>query len=153
VNLNQIRIDLNFYSKSPKEIGKTHCFCELTAAHGHNCPGRPGPAWPAHDRGLWPAHCARARQCAVTTPEYVQHAWCGAELDGGLNPKPVMENGLGNTVVAPLHQKLEGDDGKGILIGAELSSVATLSVEADKWLEEEEVPRAWFSSCTRMARV
>jgi hypothetical protein len=61
-----------------------------------------------------------------------------------------MENGLGNTVVTPLHRKLEGNIRNGVLTGAELSSAAVLGVEADKWLEEEEFPQAWFSSCTRM---
>jgi hypothetical protein len=42
--------------------------------------------------------------------------------------------------------------GKGVLTGAELGTVAALGVKVDKWLEEEEVPRAWFSSYTRMAR-
>jgi hypothetical protein len=47
---------------------------------------------------------------------------------------------------------MEGNDGKGVLTRAELVSVVALSVEADKWLEEEEVPQAWFSSYTRTAR-
>jgi hypothetical protein len=46
---------------------------------------------------------------------------------------------------------LEGSDGKGFLTGAELGSVAAHGIEADKWLEEEEVPQAWFTSCTEMA--
>jgi hypothetical protein len=54
-------------------------------------------------------------------------------------------------VIAPLHRNLEGNDGRGVLIGAELSSTTAVDVEADKWLEEEEVPQAWFSSCTRTA--
>jgi hypothetical protein len=51
-----------------------------------------------------------------------------------------------------LHENLVWEAGKGVLTEAELSSAAVLGVEADKWLEEEEVPRAWFSSCTRMER-
>jgi hypothetical protein len=43
-------------------------------------------------------------------------------------------------VVAPLHQKLEGNDGKGVLTRAELGSAMALGVEVDKWLKEEEVP-------------
>jgi hypothetical protein len=42
--------------------------------------------------------------------------------------------------------------GKEVLTGAELGWVVMLSVEANKWLEEEEVPQAWFSSYTRTAR-
>jgi hypothetical protein len=55
-------------------------------------------------------------------------------------------------VVAPLHQKLEGNDGKGVLTRADLGSAMALGVEVDKWLKEEEVPQAWFSSCTRTTR-
>jgi hypothetical protein len=40
----------------------------------------------------------------------------------------------------PLHQKLEGNDRKGVLTRAELGSMAALGIEADKWLEEEEIP-------------
>jgi hypothetical protein len=51
-----------------------------------------------------------------------------------------------------LQENLGGEAGKGVLTGAELGSAATLSVEADKWLEEEEILQVWFSSCTRMAQ-
>jgi hypothetical protein len=44
---------------------------------------------------------------------------------------------------------LEGRPGRGVLTGTELGSAG---VEADKRLEEEEVPRAWFSSSTRTVR-
>jgi hypothetical protein len=50
------------------------------------------------------------------------------------------KNGLGNTIIAPLHRKLEGDNGKSVLTEAELSLETPLGVEADKWLKEEEVP-------------
>jgi hypothetical protein len=39
----------------------------------------------------------------------------------------------------PLQENLEGEARKGVLTGAELGSAAALSIEADKWLEEEEV--------------
>jgi hypothetical protein len=70
-----------------------HCSFGLTAAHGHSCLGRPGPAWPGHGRGLWLAHGAMARQSVVTTLEHVQRAARhGARwLAGGLNPKPALE--------------------------------------------------------------
>jgi hypothetical protein len=55
-------------------------------------------------------------------------------------------------VVTPLQQKLEGNDGKRVLTRVELGSTVALSVEAVKWLKEEEVPQAWFPSCTRTAR-
>jgi hypothetical protein len=51
-----------------------YCSHGLTSAHGYSCPGRPGPAWPALG--------ARARQRMVTTPEPVQRAQRGVELDG-----------------------------------------------------------------------
>jgi hypothetical protein len=40
----------------------------------------------------------------------------------------------------------------GVLTNVELGSAAALGVEADKWLEEEVVPQAWFSGCTRTTR-
>jgi hypothetical protein len=52
----------------------------------------------------------------------------------------------------PLQENLGGEAGKGALTGEELSSAAALSVEVNKWLEEEEVSRAWFSNYTRTAR-
>jgi hypothetical protein len=61
-------------------------------------------------------------------------------------------NGHWTSAYLPLQENLGGEAGKGVLTNAELYSVAALGVEADKWLEEEEVPRAWFSSCTIMAR-
>jgi hypothetical protein len=81
--------------------------------------------------------------------------WHDAELDGSSAAQTLnrlRKSRLGNTVIAPLHRKLEGNDGKGILIRVKLGSVVVLGVEADKWLEEEEVPQAWFSSCTTTAR-
>jgi hypothetical protein len=77
--------------------------------------------------------------------------WRNADLDGLMAAQTQnrrRKNGLGNTIITPLHKKLEGNDRKGVLTRAELSSVVTLSVEADKWLEEEEIPQAWFSNCT-----
>jgi hypothetical protein len=59
-------------------------------------------------------------------------------------------NGHWTSAYLPLHENLGGEAGKGFLTGAELASVAALGVEADKRLEEEEVPQAWISSCTRM---
>jgi hypothetical protein len=40
----------------------------------------------------------------------------------------------------PLQENLGGEDGKGVLTGAELGSAASVGVEADKWLDGEEVP-------------
>jgi hypothetical protein len=39
----------------------------------------------------------------------------------------------------PLQENLEGEVGKGVLTRAELGSAAALGIEANKWLEEEEV--------------
>jgi hypothetical protein len=61
-------------------------------------------------------------------------------------------NGHWTLAYMPLQKNLGGEAEKGVLIGVELGSAAALGVEVDKWLEEEEVPRAWFSICTRMAR-
>jgi hypothetical protein len=61
-------------------------------------------------------------------------------------------NGHWTSAYMPLQENLGGEAGKGVLTGAVLGSVAALGVKADKWLEEEEVPRAWFSSCTTTAR-
>jgi hypothetical protein len=49
----------------------------------------------------------------------------------------------------PLHRKLEGDYGKGVLTVVELGLAVVLSVEADKWLRGKKCPRAWFSGSTR----
>jgi hypothetical protein len=61
-------------------------------------------------------------------------------------------NGHWTSAYLPLPENLGGEAGMGVLTGVELGSSATLGIEADKWLVEEEVPRAWFSSCTRTAR-
>jgi hypothetical protein len=133
--------------KIQRKLEKTHCSCGLTATHGHSCLGRPGPAWPAHS-----ARARPGRSCAWSPRTSVSSA-CGAARSSTahrrLKPYQRRKNGLGSTVVAPLHRKLDGNDGKGVLIGAELDSVEALGVEADKCLDEEDVPQPWFSSSTR----
>jgi hypothetical protein len=49
-------------------------------------------------------------------------------------------NGHWTSAYMPLQENLEGEARKGVLTGAELGSAAALGIEADKWLEEEEVP-------------
>jgi hypothetical protein len=62
-------------------------------------------------------------------------------------------NGHWTSAYLPLQENLGGEAGKGVLTRAELVLVAALGVEVDKRLKEEEVPRAWFSSCTRTTQV
>jgi hypothetical protein len=81
--LNQIRIE--FLSKNSKGNWKMHCSHVLTAAHGHICPGRPGP-W----RQDTVAHDHHTRACLARV------ARCGARwLIGGSNPKSVTEKQTG----------------------------------------------------------
>jgi hypothetical protein len=91
----------------------------------------------------------------VTTRGYGQSGHGGAPIvDSTLakvSNKP-RENGHWTSAYMPLQENLGGEAGKGVLTGAELSSTAALDVEAKKWLEEEEVVRAWFSSYTRTTR-
>jgi hypothetical protein len=60
-------------------------------------------------------------------------------------------NGHWTSAYVPLQENLGEKAGKGALTGEELNSAVALGVEANKWLEEEEVSRAWFSNYTRTA--
>jgi hypothetical protein len=51
-----------------------------------------------------------------------------------LKPYRQRKNGLGNTVVMPLHRKIKGNDGKGVVTRAELISTMVLGVEGDRCL-------------------
>jgi hypothetical protein len=49
-------------------------------------------------------------------------------------------NGHWTVAYLPLQENLGREAGKGVLTRAERGSATALGIEADKWLEEEEVP-------------